>query len=101
MLHYTYLWASQLVLVVKNPPTSAGDGRDMGSIPGSGGSPGGVHGNPLQYSCLENPTDSEARWATVHGVAKRWTQPYVSTHTHILTYTDLENFVFIVIKRCL
>ena len=45
--------------------------------------------------------DREAWRAAVHGVAKRWTQPYVSTHTHILTYTDLENFVFIVIKRCL
>ena len=44
-----------MVLVVKNPPTSAGDVRDLGSIPGLGRSPGGGHGNPLQYSCLENP----------------------------------------------
>ena len=44
--------------MVKNLPNSAGDVRDMGSIPGLGGSPGGRHGNPLQYSCLENPTDS-------------------------------------------
>ena len=43
--------------MVKNPPASAGDIRDMGSIPGSGRSPGGGHGNPLQYSCLENPMD--------------------------------------------
>ena len=49
------LWASQVVLVVKNPPANAGDIRDTGSVPGSGRSPGGGHGNPLQYSCLENP----------------------------------------------
>ena len=47
--------ASQVVLVVKNPPANAGEIRDMGSIPGSGRSTGGGHGNPLQYSCLENP----------------------------------------------
>ena len=46
--------ASQVLLVVKNPPTNAGDVRDTGLIPGLGRSPGGVHGNPLQYSCLEN-----------------------------------------------
>ena len=46
------LWASQVVLVIKNPPASAGD---VGSIPGSGRSPGEGRGNPLQYSCLENP----------------------------------------------
>ena len=47
----------QGALVVKNPPAKAGDIRDVGSIPGSGRSPGGRHGNPPQYSCLENPTD--------------------------------------------
>ena len=45
---------SQVVLVVKNMPANTGDVRDMGSIPGSGRSPGEEHGNPLQYSCLEN-----------------------------------------------
>ena len=45
----------------------------MGSIPGSGRSPGGGHDNPLQYSCLENPMDRGAWWATVHGVAKNQT----------------------------
>ena len=44
-----------MTLVVKNPPTNSGDIRDMGSIPGLGRSPGGGHGNPLQYSFLENP----------------------------------------------
>ena len=49
-----------MVLVVKNPPDNAGDVRDSGSIPGFGRSPGGGHGNPLQYSCLENPQDRGA-----------------------------------------
>ena len=57
--------ASQVVLVVKNPPANAGDLRDSGSIPGLGRSPGEGHGNPLQYSCLEIPMDREAWWATV------------------------------------
>ena len=48
-------WASQVVLVVKNPLANAGDTRDMSSISGLGRSPGGGNGNPLQYSCLENP----------------------------------------------
>ena len=55
-----YVLASQVALVVKNPPVNAEDVRDVGLIPGSGGSPGGGHGNPLQYSCLENPVDREA-----------------------------------------
>jgi len=61
---------SQVVLVVKNPPANAGDLRDSGSVPGLGRSPGEGHGNPLQYSCLENPMDREARWATFHRVTK-------------------------------
>jgi len=59
---------------VKNPPAYAGDIRDMGSSPGSGRSAGGEHGNPLQYSCQENPMDRGVWWATVHRVAKGWTQ---------------------------
>ena len=51
--------SSHVVLVVKNPPDNAGDVRDMGSISDSGRSPEGGHGNPLQYSCLENPMDKE------------------------------------------
>ena len=62
--------ASQVTLVVKNLPAHAGDVRDTALIPGSGRSPGGGNGNPLQYSCLENPMDRGAWWATVHGVAK-------------------------------
>ena len=58
---------------VKNLPAKAGDIRDMGSIPGSGRSSGGGHGNPLQYSCLENPMDREAWRAIAHRVAKIWT----------------------------
>ena len=55
-----------MVLVVKILPANAGDVKDAGLIPGSGRSPGGGHGNPLQYSCLENPMDSGAWQATVH-----------------------------------
>ena len=62
--------ASQVLLMAKNPPADAGDIRDVGSLPGSGRSPGEGHSNPLQYSCLENPTDRGAWWATVHGVAE-------------------------------
>ena len=62
--------ASQVVLVVKNTPSSAGNVRDLGLIPGLGRSPGEGNGNPLQYSCLENPMDRGARKATVHGVTK-------------------------------
>ena len=57
--------------VIKNLPTSAEDTGDVSSIPGSRRSPGEGNGNPLQYYCLENPMDW---WATVHGVAKIWTQ---------------------------
>ena len=66
-------WASQVMLVVKKLPAKAGDMRDMGLIPRLERSPGGGHGNPLQCSCLENPRDREAWWATVHGVEKSWT----------------------------
>ena len=59
-----------MVLVVKNPPARAGDVRGMGSIPGWGRSPEGGHGNPLQYSGLENPMDRGAWWTTVHSVTE-------------------------------
>ena len=63
----------KVALVVKGPPAIAGNIRDADSIPGSGISPGGGHGNPLQYSCLENSMDRRAWWATVHGATKSQT----------------------------
>ena len=67
--------ASQVALVVKNPPTNARDAKDKGSIPGSGRSTGEGNDYPLQDSCLENSMDTEGAWqATVHGVTKRQTQ---------------------------
>ena len=63
-------WASQVVLVVKNPPDNEDDKRYTGSISGLGRSPGEGRGNPLQYSCLLNPMDR----ATFCGVTKSWTQ---------------------------
>ena len=71
---YLILERNQVVLVVKNLPVNAGNIKDVGSIPGLGRFPGGGHGNPLQYSCLENPTDRGAWRTTVHGVAKSHTQ---------------------------
>ena len=68
---HTYaVYASQVVLVLKNPPANAEDLRDTGSIPGLGRSPGGGNGNPLQYSCLENPVDRGFLQTTVHGIAR-------------------------------
>ena len=60
--------------MVKNLPDNTGDIRGTGLIPRLGRSPGGGHGNSLQYSCLENPMDRGAWRATVHGVAQSWTQ---------------------------
>ena len=59
--------------MVKNPPANSGDTRDMGSIPGSGRSPGGRNGNPVWYSCWENSMDTEAWWAIVYGIPKSHT----------------------------
>ena len=67
------VWASQVVLVVKNLLASVGDARDMGLTPGLGRSPGVGNGNPIQYSCLENPMDRGAWRATVHRVTKSQT----------------------------
>ena len=68
---------------LKNPPASAGDTGDAGLIPGSGKSPGGGNGNPLQYSCLEKSMDRGAWWATVHGVTKSQTWLITWTHRHV------------------
>ena len=67
VLYAILLRASQVMPVVKNQPANAGDIRDAGSIPGSGSSPEGGNGNPLQYSCLENPRDRAVWWTVVHG----------------------------------
>ena len=71
-------------------PANEGNVNDTVSFPGSGRSPGGGHGNPLQYSCLENPTDRGAWWAAVHRVTKSWTQlKWLSLHTQ----TDLKHLL--------
>ena len=64
------LGASQVELVIKNLLINAGDIGDSGSIPGLERFPGGGHGNPLRYSCLENPMDRESWWTTVHKVSQ-------------------------------
>ena len=79
--------ASQVAQVVNNPPAEAGD---VGSIPGSRRSPGGGHGNPLQYSCLENPMDRGAWWATVLQGHK---ESDVTEHTKELYKTETFNSV--------
>ena len=75
--------ASQVVLVVKNLPTNAGDLRAAGSIPMSGRSPGGGDGDPLQYSCLKKTMDRRAWWAAVHRVAQSQTR---LKHPHMHNY---------------
>ena len=67
------MWASPGGSDYKEFTCNAGDSGDTGSILQLGRSPGGEHGNPLQYSCLENPMDREAWWATVYSVAKNGT----------------------------
>ena len=66
-------WASQVAVVVKNLPASAGEARDVRLVPGSGRFPEVRNGDLLQYSCLENPTGRGGWWATVHGASKSWT----------------------------
>ena len=80
--------ASQVALVVKNPPATAGDVRDTGSIPGLGRSPGEGNGNPLQYSCLQNPMDRGAcRLQSIgsHRVRHNWNDLACNTHV-LLTF---------------
>ena len=81
----SFLGVLQGALVVKNPPANAGDTGYIGSIPGLESSLGEENGNPLQYTCLENPMDRGAWWATVHGFAQSLTQlKLLSMHTHFL-----------------
>ena len=70
-----------MALVVKSPPSNARDIRDAGLTPGSGRSPRDGHGNPLQYSCLENPMDKGAQRTTVHRVAEL-DMTEVTSHAH-------------------
>ena len=85
---FIYIHTHPGVSVVKNPHANAGNRRDVGSVPGLGRAPGGGHGNPLQYSCLENPMGKGALWAIVHRVAKSQIQlKWLSTHT-CLTFQD-------------
>ena len=78
--------------MVKNLPANAGDTGDVGSIPGWGRSPGERNGNPLQYSCLGNPMDRGAWWATAHGVAKDSDRLCNQTN-NITSNLDFEIFV--------
>ena len=86
--------------MVKNPPENGGDEV---SIPGSGRSPGGGHGNLLQYSCLENPIDRGAWWAIVHRVTKSWTGlKQLSTHANkkqSMWFTESVEQIFLVFQK--
>ena len=84
---HTHTRSSQVALVVKNPSTNSGDGRDVGSIPESRRSPGGGNGSPLQYSCLESPMDRGAWRAAVHGWQSQTWLKWYSMHAHIHTHT--------------
>ena len=93
-LLYYRVRASQVALVVKNLSANTGDLRDTGSIPGLGRSPGEGNGNPLQYSCLENPMDRGAWWATVHGVTKSWTWlKWLIAHARYIITTFLFHYM--------
>ena len=82
-----------MALVVKNPPANSGDVRDTGLTPGLGRAPGWRHGNPLQYSCLENPMDRGAWRATVHRVTE-WATTEVTQYacTHVFPLTPIPGF---------
>ena len=87
-------WAFQVALVVKNMPANARELRDTGSVPGLGRSPGGGHGNPFQYSRLENSMDRGAWWVTVHGVAKSrtWLSSFAQHSTYCEMITTIKYF---------
>ena len=83
-------WSTQLILLPcgSDGKESALNAGDLGLIPGLGRCPGEGNGYPLQYSCLENPMDRGAWWATVQGVSMSWTQP---TEEHFSLFTDYVN----------
>ena len=82
--------ASQVAL--GKEPTNAGDIKDVGSVPGSERSPGGGHGKPLHYSCLENSHGQRSLWATVHGVTKSQTQLSDKVHNMSVSMTKRKTF---------
>jgi len=89
-----------VVPVVKNPPANGGDVRDTGSVPGWGRFPEGGHGNPLHYSCLENPMDRGAWWATVHRVPKSQTRlKQLSKHSHHFSACEI-HYAFCIVPQC-
>ena len=95
-----------MALVVKNSSANAGD---AGSIPGSGRFPGGGHGNPLQYSCLENPKERGTWWPTVHSIAKSWiplqqlstTEIHHVYKMHFLTFKPFSECLFVCFSQLL
>ena len=91
LLSFTNIWASQLVLVVKNLPSNARDIRKVGLILESERSPGGGHGN--QYSCLENSMDRGAWQATVHGITKNRTR-LSDCHCHLCVYVNPKLLIY-------
>ena len=97
---YSISWASQVALVVKNPPANAWDVRDEGLIPRSRRSPGEGNDNTLQYSCLESPMDRGAWQATIHRVAKSRTQlKQLSTAQLSISHFHMEMLYIIIIMR--
>ena len=89
------IWASQVALVVKNPPAKIGDTRDMGSILESGRSPGEGNDNPFQYSCLENFISRGPWQATVHVASKSQTWLYTNTHAIITSLFGSKKILFL------
>ena len=85
-------WAFPVAWVVKISPASAGDVKDLGLISALEGSPGGGHGNPLQYSCLENPMDGGAWWAMVHKVAHNWSGSACARTVHSCPVLTMNTF---------
>ena len=83
----TGAWASHVALVAKSLPANTGNIRHAGLVPEQGRSPGGGHGNPFQYSCLENPMDKETWQATIHRVAK--SQTGLSIHWTIAAWSTV------------
>ena len=99
VIPWTLHGASLMAQQVKNPPANAGDVRDFCLIPGLGRSHGGEHGNPLQYSCLQNPMDWEAWKATVYGVGHDWLTLSLSNPLWHFQLCDLVWVLFMVLRN--